>query len=651
MFENPHNQTTVDQTQPAKTDDVVDRTQALIDEVNRLLEKSPTSVPNPMATPATLAQAPLQSPPTVTPPAPQPVAAVTNPLPVAVQAIASATPITVEPTAPVAPVVTQAAAPAPVANEMQSFVSTLIGDGSLSQATGPIVPAAPPAELVTGMDSAAAPAHETTQQPVIQAPVVQAPVVQAPVVQAPVTQQAAPQEIAAEANSYSSMDLAALFGLPPEGTETEQNIETPIETNNSAPVEVDTVTEPRIPAEPEPTQFVSDAFAPATTESEAQDLQSAPTQPVESASFQTPQATANDYGFTQTEQTTDEVIAEDRDDIGEELGFEESLSAVDEMREFVEAEDIMHADDVVVEVEALNRRSEPSQKADPIEVSAEKPTDPQAESQSFTERYLAEFRDSIEDDLALPEAATPASDPAPEPPPQAPQANRPVETSTATDAAELSVESWMAKNFGNSEEDAEDGTAETDSTPQESAAAMNQTEPVIDESDSDGAAPPFAPEEVASNAAEATVIFESHPQLEALVGKRIHDLEVRIGQMFHSLSAQIESFSGVAAGPVEIEVPHVEATLVGDDEAVAPSELLDDDATVELQQRLRKTEIALSISSAKISQERARLEQMQADLERREARIESRLKNSSGGNGSNEDKKSGLMDRWKRHLG
>ena len=129
--------------------------------------------------------------------------------------------------------------------------------------------------------------------------------------------------------------------------------------------------------------------------------------------------------------------------------------------------------------------------------------------------------------------------------------------------------------------------------------------------------------------------------------------------MFASLSRQIahatgtEIPSGIEGSAVSNVVTETgEADLV-DVESVdsKPPVVLSGEAKSleeELTAKLREAEIELSINRAKLSQQRASLEQLQADLERREAAVEEKLKQSKSGSS---DKKGGLMDRWKRHLG
>ena len=124
--------------------------------------------------------------------------------------------------------------------------------------------------------------------------------------------------------------------------------------------------------------------------------------------------------------------------------------------------------------------------------------------------------------------------------------------------------------------------------------------------------------------------------------------------MLEVISAQIDSFAnGNYVAPVfetlddqvEEEAPK-EAAPVAEPTTV-------DGLKEQLTAKLREAEIEMSINRAKLSQQRASLEQMQADLERREADLEAKLAQAKTSKPvpAHNEKKRGMMDRWKRHLG
>ena len=112
--------------------------------------------------------------------------------------------------------------------------------------------------------------------------------------------------------------------------------------------------------------------------------------------------------------------------------------------------------------------------------------------------------------------------------------------------------------------------------------------------------------------------------------------------MFESLAAMIEN--GVGAKPKDLaEVPV---------DSLSAQEV--EELKAELEEKLRKAEVELSINRAKISQQTNKMEQLQADLERREATLQDTLerqKSSRNEGDKKGEKGSSLMDRWKRHMG
>jgi chromosome segregation ATPase len=127
--------------------------------------------------------------------------------------------------------------------------------------------------------------------------------------------------------------------------------------------------------------------------------------------------------------------------------------------------------------------------------------------------------------------------------------------------------------------------------------------------------------------------------------------------MLESISAQIDGLANgnYAAPDLEASATQVESeNEETSSETAAPAEPTTVDGLKEqLTAKLREAEIELSINRAKLSQQRASIEQMQADLERREAGLEAKLAQvkKTKTSPSNADKKRGMMDRWKRHLG
>ena len=142
--------------------------------------------------------------------------------------------------------------------------------------------------------------------------------------------------------------------------------------------------------------------------------------------------------------------------------------------------------------------------------------------------------------------------------------------------------------------------------------------------------------------------------LETLVANKLQAVEKRVSGMLEVISAQIDSFAnGNYVAPVfetlddqvEEEAPK-EAAPVAEPTTV-------DGLKEQLTAKLREAEIEMSINRAKLSQQRASLEQMQADLERREADLEAKLAQAKTSKPvpAHNEKKRGMMDRWKRHLG
>ena len=608
------------------TSGIADRTQELIDEVNRLLESSSAAAPKP--SPAIERPSPVE-----------PVKAVVN---------------VNEPAQ---------ASPAASANpDITSFLNGLLSNApqptetNVAAAPAEATVAVPQTPVSTPEPETAAPAAINVPASEVSAPIAKAP----PQVEAPPQAEAAPQA-ETEADSFAATDLAALFGFSSDNTEAQQSHQD--STSVAEPPAEIPASETPVLATNElesPTEVaaydVLDSLRPASNEevtvaaqATAEDLLTVhvETQSSISDESQLSESLNTDFGAS--------VDSADRDG----MAFEESSSAVDELREFVEGdgaiEDLDAFTSTEVEEEVATAESVTSVDDD-NEAQANSDAN---ESQSFTEKYLAQFGGSLEEEN--PSSSGPQSDysataTAAAESTESPQAT--VESQPEPESAEMSVESWMASRFGKPEEeeneDEDESAASSESTSQSESKPAE--EPSVPDAIATEGTPPFAAAEVEANAAVADAIFENQPQLEALVGRRLQELEIRIGQMFQSLSTQIESYSGVAAQPVALPAVQqpVEAVVVVDGE--------NGEATVEqvpltaeelsLQERLRKTEIELSISRAKVSQERNRLEQLQADLERREAAIEARLQGGApGADASPDDKKSGLMDRWKRHLG
>lgn len=265
------------------------------------------------------------------------------------------------------------------------------------------------------------------------------------------------------------------------------------------------------------------------------------------------------------------------------------------------------------------------------------------DSRSFTEKYLEQFRSSLEEDVSPEEIASASSfthEPvAATPSPAEPEAEEPKEP----DSAELSVENWLAKNIGSSA-DGEDEDEAAESTSDDTPVVSETTD--APETVESMATVNETPEEEPEEPTEPAHDFAS---LEASYTRQIRSLEKRIRGMFASLSSQL---NGGVAMETAVDAEAMNPDDVSMDQFTSPDV---DGLKAKLEEKLRKAEVELSINRAKISQQTVQLEQMQADLERREAALEQKLQRqkttSSESNESSQAKGSGLMDRWKRHLG
>ena len=355
--------------------------------------------------------------------------------------------------------------------------------------------------------------------------------------------------------------------------------------------------------------------------------------------------------------------------------------------------------------------SEPETEVQPEATSAEPEVaaDENAAPLDMTQKYLDELRSAFDDEsseetkeeplqsiesTSVVEAAESQPVVAEEPTPtvEEPEAVEPevfAEPETAAepesstdDSAAASVESWLASRFGKTEESEDQ---EEDSEGQESGSAIVSESTELESTESETASEVVTDEKTAGNPTSAEssqseeakanerAAFESLSDdqavgLEAAINRKLNRLEKRIGGMFASLSDQLNQIAhGVGVEGIRI----AEVTAVFDEEdaqdsAVEPGVVSDSDdgggseniaaLKKELTSKLREAEMELSINRAKLSQQRASIEQMQADLERREAALEAKLEHAKKNGGgaaveSSGEKKRGLMDRWKRHLG
>lgn len=536
----------VDQNQDS-SENIVDRTQQLIDEVNKLLESSPAPAPAPPVS--------NDSPVAVEPVAAEPETAepeaveLSTPVVDETEAVATAEPMkTVDET-----IANNSAA----ANNMRSFLDGLMGSEGSSE------------DSAVDAETSAVDAAVDTVEAV-------------DAVEEDTTSESADAGASAE---YNADDLSQLFATSVASTDEADSVTEPEATSD---VETSSDEEPSEEVDAEAMQYAAESIEEVSVEAEAD---------VEVASVE------------------DETAAEA--DV-EEVNAEEEVS--------VEAE---------ISVE------------DSAEESEEQTSESNFEPQSFTEKYLAGLQDSGDEDLEPEVTAEVKEEVAEVQPWEDPFSEEDDEP------AELSVESWMAKNIGTSsdseseEAEAEEVVAEETSSEEESL-DDTENEPVAESSQEDSTEVDAEIEaEVEAEVAAETSVYhtpteglsEESALLEAAFGKKLQQLETTIGNMFASLSSQIETFSGVAGEPVEISAPAPAVVANSADQADSSS----CGSETELQEKLRKAEIELSISRAKVSQERAQLEQLQADLERREAALGSKKAGSK--------KSGGLMDRWKKHMG
>ena len=224
--------------------------------------------------------------------------------------------------------------------------------------------------------------------------------------------------------------------------------------------------------------------------------------------------------------------------------------------------------------------------------------------------------------------------------------------------------------------DSADDTLTTSASPEGSFAENLESDEEGSNDESQEVEKP-ASEAVAERLDHATDASVAHPQMPAVSGlddrismmessmdSMFQHLEHRILDMFQNLTEQIKTAS---AAPVD-QVRFVESDSQPEQEeeqdslreepnfqlvSETPAEDKGDSDKVselkeQLTSKLREAEIELSINRAKLSQQRAKIEQMQADLDRREAVLEDKLEQAKK---MGLDKKKGLLDRWKRHMG
>lgn len=541
----------VDQNQDS-SENIVDRTQQLIDEVNKLLESSPAPAPAPPVS--------NDSPVAVEPVAAEPETAepeaveLSTPVVDETEAVATAEPMkTVDET-----IANNSAA----ANNMRSFLDGLMGSEGSSE------------DSAVDAETSAVDAAVDTVEAV-------------DAVEEDTTSESADAGASAE---YNADDLSQLFATSVASTD-----------------EADSVTEP-------------EATSDVETSSDEEPSDEEPSEEVDAEAMQ--------YAA----ESIEEVSVEAEADV-------EVASVEDETAAEADVEEVNAEEEVSVEAEISVE--------DSAEESEEQTSESNFEPQSFTEKYLAGLQDSGDEDLEPEVTAEVKEEVAEVQPWEDPFSEEDDEP------AELSVESWMAKNIGTSsdseseEAEAEEVVAEETSSEEESL-DDTENEPVAESSQEDSTEVDAEIEaEVEAEVAAETSVYhtpteglsEESALLEAAFGKKLQQLETTIGNMFASLSSQIETFSGVAGEPVEISAPAPAVVANSADQADSSS----CGSETELQEKLRKAEIELSISRAKVSQERAQLEQLQADLERREAALGSKKAGSK--------KSGGLMDRWKKHMG
>lgn len=225
----------------------------------------------------------------------------------------------------------------------------------------------------------------------------------------------------------------------------------------------------------------------------------------------------------------------------------------------------------------------------------------------------------------------------------------------------FSTESWLAENLDTilDDEETSDSTADT-------------VEP----------APQPTKADLADDGQLVGSIENRLLMIESSMDSMFEHLENRIEGMFANLSEQVKclSLSATSADRVGHETIEElgEETVVTD---YSENEFGSDDGDVEndanedqtvnsheersheddnedsekvkalkdqLTSKLREAEIELSINRAKLSQQKATIEQMQADLDRREAALDDKLEQAKR---MGLDKKKGLLNRWKRHMG
>ncbi|QEG21160.1 prolipoprotein diacylglyceryl transferase [Mariniblastus fucicola] len=321
--------------------------------------------------------------------------------------------------------------------------------------------------------------------------------------------------------------------------------------------------------------------------------------------------------------------------------------------------------------------------ADPVSESTD-----EADEKNLTQKYLEELRSAFDDDL--PESSEPES--------SEPKSSEPESTESETTVSErvdglpendepeeISVESWLASNVNevSSLESPANANPETDAALETDSGVVTALQMPAESPVETQRNPAPIQETIPQSNLETqpTLLYEDSDTetlddsqlsderliaLEASFAKRLRNLENRLGGMFSSLSNQIEQLAhgGAAVSPqagaaVANVNPAAHQDQVSDPgkleqgpvEQAAPAggekiEVLKEQLT----SKLREAEIELSINRAKLSQQRASIEQMQADLERREAALAAKLEQSKKSITAAE-KKTGLMDRWKRHLG
>ncbi len=286
------------------------------------------------------------------------------------------------------------------------------------------------------------------------------------------------------------------------------------------------------------------------------------------------------------------------------------------------------------------------------------------------DNYLDEFKREFEDDSADDLASTEETREEP---------IKPVTPASTDEEREISVENWLGENVGASEDSPSD-QVEKVASENENVSRVQVEDPLAEQSSVNNVESTLQTIESSvdeASALEATpsirptssvdIVEDRVSELETFMSSRLRQLEDVIGGMFRSIDARLDELSSVGVPATEMKGRPEEQICIeksvdtadsdaGGDEglAEAPVEITKIDALrAQLTSKLREAEIELSINRAKLSQQRASIEQMQADLERRETAIEAKLEQvkKNGGSASGAEKKRGIMDRWKRHLG